>query len=770
MAKRVLSFVLAAISVLGLWAPAYAEEDAGQPQQTPEAAETAAPEASQEPAREEPAPSDEPEPSEGPEDTEPEPSEEPKDEAPENGGTADEEPADGSPALEEGEPEAAPSEAEPIAAQPGDPSEPGGHWVKSHKRWYYKYSDGSSHTGWLTEGGKQYYLDSSGVMQTGWKLLKDASGDASHWYWFASNGAMATGWKKLKGKWYYLSTGKEVPEDAAVVSMQSVSVPLALPAGEEGPWQESEASVDGTQPQIATEFWITEVPADLASAAPELAAETQQAVSTATDTELQTAAAQSTPLGAMITGKWVIDGKTYYLESSGVMAKGWKKISGTWYYFSSNGAMATGWKKLKGKWYYLNPDANSAGRKGEMLTGLRQIGDKVYYLKSSGVMATGWVKAGGEWYYLNANGAAALGWKKVKGKWYYLNPVADEKGPRGAMLTGWLDEGGKTYYLKSSGAMAKGWLKVDGTWYYFYSGGSMATDWKKWKGKWYYLNPVADERGPKGAMLTGWQDVDGKTYYLKSSGVMATGWLQLNGVWYYLNSSGAQLTGWATIKGAKYYLDPNSSGHKGAAAVGWRSDIDAGKRYYFKSSCALATGPTYFDGEGVMRLFDSSGALQTNTTVYLCRQTYNVDSDGVIEGYVTTAGKKAVKVLNKVGWSLKSAYYWAAGLTYANRSYRAGSIEAYANYGFDHGYGNCFVMNSCLYEMAKMMGYDVRMRNGGVGHANGSASPHGWCEIKIGSTWYVFDSNFHNETGRNGYKIKYGQSGTWAYVKYGYLK
>ena len=38
-----------------------------------------------------------------------------------------------------------------------------------------------------------------------------------------------------------------------------------------------------------------------------------------------------------------------------------------------------------------------------------------------------------------------------------------------------------------------------------------------------------------------------------------------------------------------------------------------------------------------------------------------------------------------------------------------------------------------------------------------------WVEIKINGTTYVFDPDFTNETGRNGYMITYGQSGTWRY-------
>ena len=45
-------------------------------------------------------------------------------------------------------------------------------------------------------------------------------------------------------------------------------------------------------------------------------------------------------------------------------------------------------------------------------------------------------------------------------------------------------------------------------------------------------------------------------------------------------------------------------------------------------------------------------------------------------------------------------------------------------------------------------------------------TPHSWTEIVENGKIYVYDPNFTNETGRNGYRITYGQSGTWRYADY----
>ena len=100
---------------------------------------------------------------------------------------------------------------------------------------------------------------------------------------------------------------------------------------------------------------------------------------------------------------------------------GWQKIDGKWYYMNSSGAMTTVWQKIGGKWYYMN---------------------------SSGAMTTGWQKIGGKWYYMNSSGVMTTGWQKIGGKWYYMNSS-------GQMVTGTQVIGGKKYVFNSSGVWVK---------------------------------------------------------------------------------------------------------------------------------------------------------------------------------------------------------------------------------------------------------------------------------------------------------------------------
>lgn len=128
-------------------------------------------------------------------------------------------------------------------------------------------------------------------------------------------------------------------------------------------------------------------------------------------------------------------------------------------------------------------------------------------------------------------------------------------------------------------------------------------------------------------------------------------------------------------------------------------------------------------------------------------------------------------VLDQVGHSLRAAFNWSAGMKYyGHNKYMpdtaAPGIKWYADYGFTNHKGNCYVMASTFYEMAVNLGYQPRQMSGKVPLRRGGLGPHSWVEITINGTNYVFDPNFTNETGRNGYMIHYGQSGTWRYQSY----
>lgn len=131
-------------------------------------------------------------------------------------------------------------------------------WKQHKGRWYYLNSDEYMVTDWKKVSGKWYYFkpgQDNGYMVLGWRKIEDK------WYYFKEEdeaGYMALGWRKIKDKWYYFK-------------------------------EEDEA-------------------------------------------------------GYMVLGWREIKGKWYYFKEegeAGYMVTGWREINEKWYYFDESGAMVT---------------------------------------------------------------------------------------------------------------------------------------------------------------------------------------------------------------------------------------------------------------------------------------------------------------------------------------------------------------------------------------------------------------------------------------------
>ena len=96
-----------------------------------------------------------------------------------------------------------------------------------------------------------------------------------------------------------------------------------------------------------------------------------------------------------------VDGKTVYFDNKGRQVKDkWITTKGVSYYLNSKGYKATGWRKeVGGKTYYLDP--------------------------STGAVKTGWLNQNNKWYYLGLNGVMQKGWLSLNGHWYYFTPEGE---------------------------------------------------------------------------------------------------------------------------------------------------------------------------------------------------------------------------------------------------------------------------------------------------------------------------------------------------------
>lgn len=130
----------------------------------------------------------------------------------------------------------------------------------------------------------------------------------------------------------------------------------------------------------------------------------------------------------------------------------------------------------------------------------------------------------------------------------------------------------------------------------------------------------------------------------------------------------------------------------------------------------------------------------------------------------------AKEILDQVGWDMAAAFRWShTALTYESvGTPPAGTSHAqwYGKYGYENRTGNCYVMAAVFYWMAKVNGWEAYFVEGYVPLARGGMGPHGWVEVVRNGTTYVCDPDFTYESGRNGYFITYGTSGTWRYSSY----
>ena len=198
------------------------------------------------------------------------------------------------------------------------------------------------------------------------------------------------------------------------------------------------------------------------------------------------------------------------------------------------------------------------------------------------------------------------------------------------------------------------------------------------------------------------------------------------------------------------------------------TDVKNSAYYYHAVKWAYHNGITAGTTKTTFGPNEACTRGQIVTFLYKCKDSkvdiYDKDK-------VAAFDDKAAHVLDQVGWDLRSAFNWSAGLTYFGHNSEMPSDESpgidwFADYGFDHHKGNCYVMACTFYRMAKLLGYECYVISGYVPARRGGMTPHSWTEIVEDGKTYVYDPNFTNETGGNGFKINYGQSGTWRYADY----
>ncbi len=295
-----------------------------------------------------------------------------------------------------------------------------------------------------------------------------------------------------------------------------------------------------------------------------------------------------------------------------------------------------------------------------------------------------------------------------------------------------------------------------------------------------------DENGEplKGVVKT----IDGILCYFNADGLldMTNGWkTAADGKYYVRNGvivkAPTKVTGTATVKKkVKYYYNKKKKKWQTKKIKGAKTKkkkktvtVKTNYLYMFGTDGRLITTKGIFTYNGNEYDGLGGGVLKTGWAAVGNKAMYFDKSTGIMaknkkigylkipkDGRLGKAYALGVKQLDKMGWSLKKAYRFSYKIKYQGRSYRAKSSEKYAIKGFTKKKGNCYVMAATFYIMAKLLGYDVHQVEGRVD------LPHSWTVIIQNGKEWVYDPNFKNETGRNGWKIYYGKKGTWKYNHY----
>ena len=160
--------------------------------------------------------------------------------------------------------------------------------------------------------------------------------------------------------------------------------------------------------------------------------------------------------------------------------------------------------------------------------------------------------------------------------------------------------------------------------------------------------------------------------------------------------------------------------------------------------------------------------------VFVGRTFYSMEAGNP---YERQANAYAQEVIDSVcndsmdSWDkLYACYQWSVDLVYAviddNVPADYTHCQYFSIHGFENGSGDCYVFAATFCQMAKVLGYDAYLVEGYVPQASGGMVDHGWVEIDMDGTTYVFDPDFETDSGRNGFQITYGASGTWVYTNY----
>ena len=507
-------------------------------------------------------------------------------------------------------------------------------WYLKDGSWYYRLSDGSNRTGWLTVGGATYWLDpardgacASGITEVdgalyrfdparGLAMTRGLFSEGGRTYYAdPASGRLASGWVFAEGEWYCFDAASGCAARTGWYEEGGRRYHLrADGVAARGDWAAVGGSwyrFDWSGAALTGWFWDGSEWYCLDGS------------------------------GRMRTGWYEEGGRRYHFGASGAADRGeWAWIGSEWYCFDWSGAQRRGWYREGGDWFLLAGDDAHMARGPFFHEGRWSRFD--YSGRWKGYASRSWVRASDGWYYADEGGYPASGWRWVGSEWYYLDPADN-----GRMKTGLYQVEGVDYYSLDDGTLVSGQWAVlpDGTerlaaysgmlssFYrsegvlYSIESSSVLSGWVPFDGNRIYVDPETHKQ------RSGWTLVEGTWYFLGFGlGFPETGWIW-DGAWYYCDEAGAMLIGWHRIDSCWYYLDPTCGGRmaqgetfdgsawyylepgSGKMLIGWRYISPADKWCFFDP----ANGGARKDRDGLVGVkfckFDpETGAMKPMTS------------------------------------------------------------------------------------------------------------------------------------------------------------
>ena len=218
-------------------------------------------------------------------------------------------------------------------------------WLKLEGKWYWLKADGTrAASEWITYDNNRYYFDGDGVMYTGMKEVDGARYYFHSWggvyhnesftwqgkkYWAKDDGTFYTGVCDINGKkYYFLEDGEQITKEGWYLTNGTyywINKDTSLQTG----WVKYDNNwywmkEDGT---MASSEWIT----------------------------YDNNRYYFRSWGGMYKNAFITyDNNLYYLGSDSKMAIGWQSIGGNTYYFRNWGGMITGKQVIDGKTYVFD--------------------------------------------------------------------------------------------------------------------------------------------------------------------------------------------------------------------------------------------------------------------------------------------------------------------------------------------------------------------------------------------------------------------------------